>query len=135
MSDCVFCRIAAGTAKADVVHESPGAIAFLDRSPSARGHVMVIPRTHAATLLELEADAVGELFRAVQAVMRKLNDALHPTAFHVGWNHGRAAGQHVFHLHVHVLPRFREGGRGIQMLGEGPGRESLAELAEAIRNA
>ncbi len=135
MSDCIFCGIVEGGAKAEVVHETPGAIAFLDRHPAARGHVMVIPRAHAATLLELDDAAVAELFHAVKAVMRKVNDALRPTAFHVGWNHGRGAGQHVLHLHVHVLPRFSESGRGIQMLGEGPGRVDLAEIGEAIRRA
>ncbi len=135
MGDCIFCGIAAGSAKAEVVFESPGAVAFLDRHPAARGHVMVIPRAHAATLLELDDVAVGDLFLAVKMVMRKVNDALHPAAFHVGWNHGKGAGQHVFHLHVHVLPRFSEGGRGVQMLGEGPGRVDLAEIAAAIRRA
>jgi histidine triad (HIT) family protein len=135
MSDCIFCRVAAGEAKAEIVHETPGAVAFLDRHPVARGHVMVIPRTHAATLLELDDGATAELFRAVKAVMRKVNDALRPAAFHVGWNHGKGAGQHVFHLHVHVLPRFSEGGRGIQMLGEGPGDVDVAEVGAAIRRA
>lgn len=134
MSECIFCRIAAGAARAEIVHEGPGAVAFLDTRPAARGHVMVIPRAHAATLLELDDAAVGDLFLGVKAVMRKVNEVLRPAAFHVGWNHGRGAGQHVLHLHVHVLPRFSSG-RGIQMLGEGAGQESLGELAEAIRRA
>jgi histidine triad (HIT) family protein len=135
MKDCIFCQIVAGTTKADVVYESPGAIAFLDRFPATRGHVMVIPRAHAATLLELDDGAVGGLFQAVKEVMRKVNDALAPVAFNVGWNHGKGAGQHVFHLHVHVLPRYSEGGRGVQLLGEGAERVNLAEIGEAIRRA
>lgn len=135
MSECIFCRIASGAARAEIVHAAPGAVAFLDTSPVARGHVMVIPRSHAATLLELDDGAVGELFLAVKTVVRKVNDALGPTSFHVGWNHGRAAGQHVLHLHVHVLPRFSASGRGIQVLGEGPGPVNLPEIAEAIRRA
>ena len=135
MANCIFCGVAAGTVAAHVVHDSPEAVAFLDRHPVARGHVMVIPRTHAANVLELDDAAVGGLFRAVKEVVRKVNDALRPAAFHVGWNHGEGAGQHVFHLHVHVLPRFHEGGRGVQMLGEGAGRVDLGEIAEAIRRA
>jgi len=135
MADCIFCGIASGAVTAHVVHETPEAVAFLDRHPAARGHVMVIPRTHAANVLELEDAAVGGLFRAVKEVVRKVNDAFRPAAFHVGWNHGKGAGQHVFHLHVHVLPRFHEGGRGVQMLGEGAGRVDLGEIAEAIRRA
>ncbi|HET8540970.1 MAG TPA: HIT family protein [Anaeromyxobacter sp.] len=135
MSDCIFCRIAAGTLKAEIVHETPDAIAFLDKYPAARGHVVVIPRAHASSLPELEDAAVGGLFRAVKDVMRKVTAALAPAGMNVGWNHGRAAGQVVFHLHVHVLPRSGEGGRGVQVMGEGTGKVSLAELGEALRNA
>ncbi|HEY6098750.1 MAG TPA: HIT domain-containing protein [Anaeromyxobacter sp.] len=135
MSDCIFCEIAAGRAKAEVVLETPDAIAFLDRYPAARGHVVVIPKVHAATLAELGDDAVPGLFLAVKTVMRKVSGALRPVAMNVGWNHGKDAGQHVFHLHVHVLPRHHPGGRGVQMLGEGTGRVSFDELREAIRKA
>ncbi len=135
MSDCIFCNIVAGTVKAELVLERPEAIAFLDKFPVTRGHVVVIPRAHAATLNQLADDAVGGLFLAVKEAMRKVTDALHPVAMNVGWNQGREAGQHVFHLHVHVLPRFSAGGHGVQALGEGAGQVNFAELAEAIRKA
>jgi histidine triad (HIT) family protein len=135
MSDCIFCDIAAGQVKAEVVFETAEAVAFLDKFPAARGHVVVIPRVHAATLPELPDEAVAGFFRAVKTAMQKVSDALRPVAMNVGWNHGKDAGQHVFHLHVHVLPRHRVGGRGVQMLGEGAGRVSLADIGEAIRKA
>jgi histidine triad (HIT) family protein len=135
MADCLFCRISSGALPADLVHESPAAVAFLDTFPAARGHVLVVPRLHAPTLLDLPDDAVGGLFQAVKAVQGKVARALSPVAFHVGWNHGAGAGQHVFHLHVHVLPRYAEGGRGVQSLGTGGDRGELAALAAAIRAA
>jgi histidine triad (HIT) family protein len=135
MGDCIFCRIAAGELKADVVFESPDAVAFLDKYPAARGHVVVIPRVHAASLPELPEDAVGGFFRAVRAVMSKVASALRPVAMNVGWNQGADAGQTVFHLHVHVLPRHRRGGRGVQLLGEGTDRVSFEELGDALRKA
>ncbi len=135
MSDCIFCRIAAGTLKSEIVHETPEAIAFLDKFPAARGHVVVIPRAHAASLPELDDAAMSGLFRAVKDVMRKVAAALAPAGMNVGWNHGKAAGQHVFHLHVHVLPRFGEGGRGVQVLAEGAGAIDLPALGDAIRGA
>src|SRR5260370_2783578 len=118
MSDCIFCNMAAGTVKAEVVLESPEAIAFLDKYPVTRGHVVVIPRAHAATLNELADDAVGGLFLAVKEAMRKVTDALRPVGMNVGWNHGRDAGPHMFHLHVHVLPRYSAGGPGVQALAQ-----------------
>jgi len=117
------------------VYQSAAAVAFLDRFPVVRGHTLVIPRTHAATLLDLPDDEVGPLFLAVKAVTQRLFGALRPAGLNVGWNHGAAAGQRVFHLHVHVLPRFAEGGRGVQSLGAGGERGDLAQLAAAIRAA
>jgi histidine triad (HIT) family protein len=133
MSGCVFCDVVAGAAGAEIVHEAPGAIAFLDKFPAARGHTMIVPRTHAATLLDLDDASADDLFRTVKAVMRKIDGALHPAGMNVGWNHGKAAGQHVFHLHVHVLPRYAPGGRGVQLLGEGTEPLDLADVARRIR--
>ncbi len=136
MSDCIFCRIVAGTAAAELVHETPDAIAFLDRTPTARGHVLVVPRVHAASLPELDDARAAGLFRTVKEVMRKVDAALRPAGMNVGWNQGEAAGQTVFHLHVHVLPRHADGGHGVQALGDRTGdRRALGEVAEAIRRA
>ena len=83
----------------------------------------------------LVALRAGDLFLAVKAVQRRALAALRPVAFNVGWNHGRPAGQHVFHLHVHVIPRYGEGGRGIQLLGGGGDPGELAEVGAALRAA
>jgi histidine triad (HIT) family protein len=130
---CLFCDIVAGATFAHLVHEGPGAVAFLDAFPAARPHVLVVPRAHAPTLLELEDADVGELFGTVRLLQRRIQAAFRPLGFNVGWNHGRAAGQHVAHLHVHLLPRYADGGRGIQALGSGGDRAELAELAAALR--
>ena len=135
MADCIFCEILAGRIAAEIVHESPESVAFLDVFPAARGHVLVVPRAHAPTLLELGDAAVGDLFLAVKAVQAKVQRALRPVGMNVGWNHGRAAGQHVHHLHVHVIPRFEDGGRGIQAMGTGGDRAELPAVAAAIRSA
>lgn len=97
--------------------------------------MLVVPRVHAPTLLELEDAAIAELFAAVKAVQRKVQRALAPPGMNVGWNHGKPAGQHVFHLHVHVLPRFADGGRGVQALGSGGERADIGAIATAIRRA
>ncbi len=134
MSDCIFCQIAIGTTKAEIVHETPEAIAFLDKVPAAKGHVVVIPRAHAVTLLDLDDAGIAGVFRAVKDVLRKVTAALAPAGMNVGWNHLRPAGQVVDHLHVHVLPRWSQG-RGIQQMGERPGDVNAPELARAIRAA
>ena len=135
MEGCLFCRIVVGDAAAHVVHESPGSVAFLDAFPAARPHVLVVPRVHAPTLLDLEDAGVDDLFRVVKVVQRKVQAAFRPMGFNVGWNHGRAAGQHVLHLHVHVVPRYAAGGHGVQSLGAGGDRSELAALAAALRGS
>lgn len=135
MSACIFCRIAAGEIPADVVHETPSALAFLDRNPVSRGHVLVIPRVHATSLPALAQAEVDGLFQAVREVMRKVDAAFQPAGMNVGWNHGEGAGQEVLHLHVHVIPRHAPGGRGIQVMGEGRDGTPLAEVGEALRRA
>ncbi len=135
MDDCIFCKVVSGELPANLVYESPGAVAFLDKYPATRGHTLVIPRHHAPTLLDLPEEHIEGLFRAVKEVQAKVARAFEPIAFNVGWNHGRAAGQHVFHLHVHVLPRFAGSGRGVQAVAEGAARMDLAAVAEAIRKA
>ena len=135
MADCLFCRIAAGEAAAEIVYQDPGAVAFLDAHPAARGHVLVVPRRHAPTLLELDDAAIGDLFRAVKAVQARVHLSLQPRGFNVGWNHGRAAGQFVSHLHVHIIPRYGLLGRGVQVLGDGADRKENGKVAAAIRAA
>ena len=135
MPDCIFCEILAGRIAAEVVHETPGAVAFLDVFPAARGHVLVVPRVHAPTMLDLDGAAVRDLFQAVKDVQAKVQRALQPVGMNVGWNHGRAAGQHVNHLHIHVIPRFEDGGRGIQVMGTGGDRSELPAVSAAIWKA
>lgn len=134
-TDCLFCQIVAGHRPAEIVFESKSAVAFLDRFPVARGHTLVVPRRHAPTALELDEGATGGLFAAVVEVLDRLQSALHPLGFNVGWNHGAAAGQHVFHLHVHLMPRFERGGGGVQAVGEGVQGADLVQLAGLIRGA
>ncbi len=133
MGECVFCDIVAGVVPGHVVHESEGAVAFLDQYPAARGHVLVVPRVHAPTLLELPQNEIALLFQEVKSVLGAVSAALRPIAFNVGWNHGAEAGQRVFHLHVHIIPRYAAGGAGVQILGEGRGRGDLEATAAAIR--
>jgi len=107
MAACLFCRICAGEASADRVHEDEHAIAIRDINPAAPTHVLVMPRKHIATLRDLtpEDDAlVGHLQRVAASVARAagLDD------FRVVANCGPGAGQSVFHLHLHVL-----GGRAL----------------------
>ena len=136
MPDCIFCRIIAGGIKAHTVYENENVLAFLDNRPASRGHTMVIPKVHAERLDHLEDRHVGSLFLGVKCVMALLEKALRPGGLNVGWNHGWAAGQHVNHLHVHIVPRYAgDGGSGVQYIVRGSVKEDLASVATEIRAA
>jgi histidine triad (HIT) family protein len=102
MSDCLFCRIASGEARADRVYEDDRAVAFRDINPAGPTHVLVIPRKHITTIADAapEDDAlIGHLHRVAVQVARA--DGL--SDFRLTMNCGTGAGQSVFHVHLHVI--------------------------------
>jgi histidine triad (HIT) family protein len=104
MSDCIFCRIAAGEIPARVVHQDADCLAFHDLNPQAPVHVLVIPRRHVASLADDAAGDVallGALVRSARSTALALG--LGEGGFRLVINTGEGAGQSVFHLHAHVL--------------------------------
>ncbi|MEI2650826.1 MAG: HIT family protein [Microthrixaceae bacterium] len=108
MGQCVFCDIVAGVTPADVVHVDEATVAFLDRSPVFKGHVLVVPRRHIETLADLPGDAVAPFFAAVQRVRAAIPAALGCDGTFVAMNN--VVSQSVPHLHAHVVPRRRKDG-------------------------
>lgn len=105
MSDfCIFCAIAAGDADASIVYEDAKAVAFLDVSPLTTGHTLVIPRRHVTHLLDADG-VVAEIGPAIEATAALLVDRLGADGINAFQATGEAAGQTVFHLHFHLLPR------------------------------
>ena len=102
MADCLFCRIAAGDIRADVVYEDDRILAFRDIKPQAPSHVLIIPKSHIATLNELsDPDLAAALIQSVQkiAALEGLSDDGYRTVVNCNAN----AGQEVYHLHFHLL--------------------------------
>lgn len=108
MSDgsCIFCAIAAGEAPATRIDEDERTVTFLDLAPATEGHALVIPRRHGDSLLELDDEEVAACARAVRRVARRQREALGAAGVSIWQANGRAAGQTVFHYHVHVIPRY-----------------------------
>lgn len=103
--DCIFCRIVAGEIPAAVVYADEAAVAFLDVAPLKRGHTLVVPRHHVTDALA-EPAVWASLAPAIQATGRLLLDQLGASGLNVVSNVGADAGQSVFHLHVHLVPRY-----------------------------
>ena len=107
-SDCLFCRMVAGTEPAHVVLDEPDAFAFLDFRPVFKGHVLVIPREHHVTLPDLPSDQLQPFFAQVQRIAAVLPEALDAHGTFVAMNN--VVSQTVHHLHAHVVPRRRKDG-------------------------
>ncbi len=132
MDNCPFCDIVARRKPASIVYEDEHNLAFLDIHPSARGHTLVIPKTHFENLYELQ-DGDG-LVTAMARVARSLRESLQPDGLNVLQANGRAAGQSVFHLHFHLIPRWRGDALPVPRHPEkSHDRAELDAIAEKIR--
>jgi diadenosine tetraphosphate (Ap4A) HIT family hydrolase len=100
--DCPFCRIDPER----IVAESPLTLTFRDAFPISPDHTLVVPRRHFANLFEASTDEIGEIWKAIRHAAARLSAERHPDGFNVGVNVGKAAGQTVMHLHVHLIPRY-----------------------------
>lgn len=132
MDDCIFCKIGAKEIPAKIIYEDEDVFATLDIHPRAPGHTIVIPKTHVPNLMELPEEKFGALFSAVKKVMKILKNHLNPDGFTVGINQGRASGQEVDHLHVHILPRWMsDKGGSIQSVVNNP--SDVNEIFEKLQ--
>jgi len=103
--DNVFARVLRGELPCVRVYEDEHTLAFMDIMPQAEGHTLVIPKAPAADLLSLPEAYLGPLMATTQRVARAVKTALEPSGLLVAQLNGAAAGQSVFHLHFHVIPR------------------------------
>lgn len=129
---CTFCKIARGALAAHVVLEDADFLAFLDHRPLFAGHVLVVPRTHAETLLDLPPERVGPLFTRVQRIARAVEQGLGADGFFIAANN--RVSQSVPHLHVHVIPRRKKDGlKGFFWPRYSySGEEEMAKVRDAI---
>ncbi|VXC61108.1 Protein hit [Pseudomonas sp. 8Z] len=113
-TDNIFAKIIRGEAPCFKIYEDEDVLAFLDLFPQSYGHSLVIPKRAAArNILEIDSDNLAKVTAAVQKVARALVDELQPAGVQVAQFNGAPAGQTVFHLHMHVIPRFDGEGLGI----------------------
>ena len=133
MSDCVFCRIIAGQIPATRVYEDELTLAFMDIGQVNPGHVLVAVKAHAENLYALDDAQAAAVQCAAARVARAIRDAFSPQGLSVYQANGKAAGQTVFHYHVHLVPRYEGDGMALSWPVKNPPREKLEEHAARIR--
>lgn len=132
---CVFCKIMARVIPATVVHEDERTLAFMDVGQVNPGHVLVAAKAHAENIYALGDEDAGAVFRTVARVARAIRRAFNPPGLSVYQANGKPAGQTVFHLHVHVVPRHEGDGMELSWPAKNPPRAALEEAAAKIAAA
>lgn len=132
--DCIFCKIIRGDIPSNKVFEDDQILAFLDIQPISRGHTLVIPKKHSDNILQTDEETLATTVKSAQKIAAAVMKATGADGFNLTVSSGAIAGQTVFHLHFHIIPRFSNDGLKSWPRSESE-MESLEEAAEAIKIA
>lgn len=124
-SNCIFCKIANGDIPSKTIEENDMFRVVLDVGPATKGHALILPKDHYANLYELPEEVAAEALKLAKKVALRMKERLHCDGVNLVQNNEEAAGQTVFHFHMHVIPRYKEDG---QVIGWKPGQPTAEEL-------
>ena len=111
--NCIFCKIADGEIPSATIYEDEEFRAFLDLNPASRGHALIVPKEHFANLFEMDEEHLKKLIVLAQRIGKYMKEKLGCDGLNLVQNNGEAAGQTVFHFHLHLIPRYKDDGVGI----------------------
>lgn len=132
MDDCIFCRIASGEIPSRKVYEDDLVLAFLDISPVSPGHVLVVPKAHFNPIWNVPDEVLARLLSVAKRIAKaQMDSALAPDGVNLFQTNGPAAGQTVFHVHFHVIPRKNGDGAGWTFPEGGYATSEAADAAAA----
>jgi histidine triad (HIT) family protein len=131
--DCLFCGIIAGDVPAQIVDSDERTVAFMDINPATRGHALVVPREHAADLMDVSDQDLEATSVAARRLVRRMDETLGPDGFNVLNACRLAAWQTVFHYHLHVIPRYDDDPLKLPWIPRGAQEEEIAAIAARIR--
>lgn len=136
MSDnCIFCKIANGEIPSKTLYEDNDFRVILDISPASKGHAIILSKSHAANIYELSDDAASKIMIVAKKTATVLKDVLHCDGLNILQNNGEAAGQTVFHLHVHLIPRYKNDNVKIEWTAGADGNTLEDAIVEEIQKA
>lgn len=106
MSTCIFCKIINREADAIIIYEDNNIIAFMDNNPFNLGHTLVIPKKHYKYFMDMPEKEAGELFIIVNRISKAVYLSIKADGMNIGQSNGKSASQQIFHVHIHIIPRF-----------------------------
>ena len=132
MSDCIFCKIANGEIGSFTVYEDNDFRGIMDISPASRGHVIILPKKHAADIYELDDDIASKIYVVAKKIATAVKEVTGCDGVNVLENNGEAAGQTVLHFHVHLIPRYRQDAELFKYQPGKPDEKELEEIKKLI---
>jgi histidine triad (HIT) family protein len=131
--NCIFCGIVAGDVPAQIVDSDEHTVAFMDIRPATRGHALVVPRRHAADLIEISDEDLRNTTLAARRLARRIDEALEPDGFNLLNSCRPAAWQTVFHFHIHVVPRYDDDPLKLPWVPQEGDQDEIASIAQRLR--
>ncbi len=131
--DCIFCKIAKGDIPSTTVYEDDDFRVILDINPANIGHCLVLCKSHYKNIFEMPKELVSKGFEIAQRIAQAVEKATECDGVNVLQNNGEAAGQTVFHFHIHVIPRFKKDGVDIKFGEIGAEADKITGIADEIK--
>ena len=131
--DCIFCRIAAGEIPSATVYEDSICRVILDVNPANKGHALIIPKEHFDNIYSMDAETAAKIFTIATEVAKAQKAELNPDGLNILQNNGEAAGQTVFHFHMHLVPRYIKDNVTMTWIPGKADTEELSALSKALR--
>ncbi len=134
MNDCIFCKIISREIPADIIYEDEYVLSFLDIKGLNPGHSLVIPKQHHENIYSFDTKIAQQLFAVVPTIAKAIKQAVSANGINIGMNNELAAGQAVFHAHIHVIPRYTNDGYQLWE-GKPVSHEVSQDIADKIKKA
>lgn len=131
--DCIFCKIANGEIPSATVYEDSICRVILDVNPANKGHALIIPKEHFDNIYSMDAETAAKIFTIATEVAKAQKAKLNPDGLNILQNNGEAAGQTVFHFHMHLVPRYIKDNVTMTWIPGKADTEELSALSKALR--
>lgn len=105
--DCIFCKLANGDIPTSTIYEDEDFRVILDLGPATKGHALILPKEHYENLYEIDDEIAGKAMKLAKKMITQMTEVLGCDGYNVVQNNGAAAGQTVFHFHMHLIPRYK----------------------------
>lgn len=131
-SNCIFCKLANGDIPTRSIYEDDDFNVILDMSPATKGHALILPKEHAATIYEMEEEVLAKAMKLAKKLVVQNTPKLGAVGYNLVQNNGECAGQTVSHFHLHLIPRYENDGQKIGWEPTSPTAEELDQVKDTL---